>query len=196
MSRLTDLAFCQSSSPQQLREVFGEDVLLLDPAVRPLWEAESAAAARRAQAKRIDVLLEEFRAQLSDPEELTYENGFCFDWYKTARGLYDLRWWITTNTAGVYFLYSGDEKLQYVGTSCGGTLGARVWLKRHEAYAHSADVVLFNKDMAHFSLALEAFVVSRLRPSENDGFKKMWIAPRPPYDTLWTNPDAVPPGCE
>lgn len=192
-SRLTDPAFCRSSSPQLLREVFANDVLLLDSAVRLLWDAESAAAGRRMKANKIDALLEEFSAQLRAPGELTYESGFRFAWLNSAEQLYGLRWWITIHTAGVYFVYSENEELMYVGTSCGGTLGARLWVKEHEPYAHSADVILFDTEMSHFSLALEAFTISRLRPPKNGngGFKKMWITPRPPYDTIWTDPDSV-----
>lgn len=187
-SRLTDLEFCRSNPLALLRQVYVADVQALDSDIQTEWTKESEAAARRREAHRINVLLDEFKGQLKEPgEDLVYEHGFVLGWYETVKPLYNLRWWINNYVAGVYFLYGPNDELNYVGTSCGGTIGARMWLKKHRSYARSADVVLFDNHQSHFALAFEALAICRLQPPKNSprGFKSMKITPMPPYDEIW-----------
>lgn len=190
-SPLEDPDFVSKSSLAELRKLSNDTIRSLQPECK-LWDAESGAAAKRGEKNKIKVLLDEFRSQLRAPgEELQYENAFRPGWYKECEHLYHCRWWINELTAGVYFIYNSDNALEYVGSSCGGTMGDRIHLKRHREYCHTVDVVLLDHHWPHFALAFEALAISRLKPPRNDndrGFKRMWIDPLPPYDRFWPKP--------
>lgn len=186
--RLEDQESWGTASLAELRKLSCDAIQQLSE--RDLWEAENEAALKRCKDNRIDVLLDEFRSQLHGPGEcLQYELAFVPGWHKACQRLYDARWWINGQTAGVYFIYNSNNVLEYVGTSCGGTIGARIHLVRHREYAHSVDVVLFERHWPHFALAFEALAISRLKPPRNvddRGFMRMWVDPLPQYDHLWS----------
>ena len=154
----------------------------LEPRFLELWDDQVAAVQKRAERHKIDSLLDEFRGQLRvSGENLVYEHAFLPTWHESAGPLYDLRWWINEQMAGVYFLFDEDDRLRYVGTSCGGTMGDRMHLKKHRPYVRAVDVILFDCRSPHCALAVEAFAISRLKPPENSatGFKTLTIPAAP-----------------
>ena len=116
-------------------------------------------------------LLMEFRELFdSNVPEFALEFGFFYEWGSNEKAMYETRWWINEYPFGVYFIYDRHQVLRYVGSACGGSMGNRMWAKRHEEFRHSVDVVLFPKSIGHLALAFEPFVISKL--SQGD-FKRV-----------------------
>lgn len=161
--------------------------------VRERWYEGLMKASSRADRLDIQPLLTEFQGTLAtDAPTLKYEHAFTDDWIKPPLSpLYETRRWITAYTAGVYFVYDSGEKLQYIGSGCGGRLGNRIFSKRHHEYRIVTDVVLFEREWCHFALAFEALAISRLKPPINGYGKQLWIPARPPYDRMWRQPQAI-----
>jgi hypothetical protein len=189
--RLNDQNSWSSAGLAELRALSLQAIQELPKEEIGLWAAENKVAQQRCEANRIDFLLREFQSQLRTAgEALQYEHAFKPSWWPEHRDLYNSRWWINGQTAGVYFIFNANNELEYVGTSCGGHIGARIHLDRHKEYANSIDVVLFERHWPHFALAFEALAIARLKPRRNvddRGFMAMWINPLPPYDQMWSN---------
>jgi hypothetical protein len=178
----------------ELRKTRRDAINLLAPELRYAFQAESELARGRSRANRVDALLEEFTVSFAGHlPSFEYELAFLPAWQESAPMLYQTSWWINEYVAGVYFIFDAKQTLQKIGSSCGGKLGPRVYLKARESYRTSVDVVLFGRAWAHFALAFEALAVSRLRPPKNDReFKNLWIPPPTPFDEIWSRPN----GCQ
>lgn len=165
-----------------------------------LWLGSELRRVHRAERYRIDALIEEFQAPFREgAPRVSYDFAFVCEWFQSEPKLYEARHWICGHSAGVYFIYDGDEVLKYVGASCGGDMGNRIYRKAHEEYRRIVDVVLFDGPWCHLALAFEALAVSRLyrQLSANPVFQtlvnrnltRVWIPPPPPFDRIWKRPE-------
>ena len=111
--------------------------------------------------------------------------GFLPSWEKDFPELYSTRSWINEYSFGVYLLFDENDELKYIGSSCGGKIGNRIGQEYHDKYRHSVDVALFEPHHGYLALALEALLISRLKPEFNGTFKKVNIPAFPPWDKLW-----------
>jgi hypothetical protein len=170
----------------ELRSNSRTDVEALDGALLTEFAIAHEAALRRAKSNKIALLVEEFRASVcTDAAPFEYELAFLSSWSHSKLALYEPRLWINEYTAGVYFIYDQSEALQYVGSSCGGGLGNRLYAKWHHPHREFVDVVLFDRRWCRFALAFEALTVSRLKPPLNAEFKDLWIPPPDSYASHW-----------
>lgn len=170
----------------------------LDESTRDLWHENNFRAERRADKNQISALIMEFIAPFSQPlPQIRYEAAFVCDWCQSTPRLYETRHWICEYTAGVYFIYDSSEVLKYVGSSCGGSLGNRIYRTKHHEYRAFVDVVLFDQAWLHFALAFEVLAISRLsgrfpelnsdlQSLVNKNFASLWIPPIAPYDKIWS----------
>lgn len=174
---MTRLDVQKSQLPELLRRGH-EDIGILPADLQSQWTTEATNACERARRNGVDSLIAEFTAPFRDNILVPrYELAFIPQWYDNpaTQPLYLARWWITSYTAGVYFIYDNQNQLKYIGRSCGGELGQRVWSGAHKLYRTVVDIVLFDRNYCHFALAFEALAVSRLKPEHNDEFKTLEI---------------------
>jgi hypothetical protein len=178
-------------SLQTLRSRGHALIRALSEADQEPWKLQQIQAASRASLDKRSILslIEEFKLHFCD--ELQYEHAFVCDWLNSNPNLYEARRWICKHTAGVYFIYDRHESLRYIGSSCVGELGFRLWNTGRNDYRHTVDVVLFDRPLVHFALAFEALAVSRIARMidtlENREFRTLWIPPPPPFDSYWKN---------
>lgn len=88
-----------------------------------------------------------------------YDTQWSQDQYKESRG--DKRY----NKPGVYLIYAEDGTLLYVGSAT-YAFDKRVFTHSHEG-ARYIDFIAFEEKYSYFCLALERFLIGRLRPEAN-----------------------------
>jgi hypothetical protein len=188
MSNLVNASYIASASLSDLRNLSTQEISTLPEDSQLKWKEQDSHAKERCcdSRYRIDRLLAEFKAPLGTLlQTLTYEPAFVFDWFDTDKSLYEKRWWVNEYKAGVYFIYDCHDNLRYIGSSCGGKAGGRLWNEKHKEYRCAADIVLFDREWLHLTVAFEVLAITRLKPGANTKLKDLWIIPPPEFRELW-----------
>lgn len=100
--------------------------------------------------------------------ELIIRNAYDSNWSKEDWNQNKLKGF-SSSLRGVYLAYTDEGTLQYVGVAS-TNFSKRVWSHNDWLEYRYIDIIPFEPRYFHFALALEYYLIAKLKPKQNNAF--------------------------